>query len=245
MAGHSKWSNIKHRKAAQDAKRGKVFTRIIRELTVAARDGGGDMADNAALRNIVEKAKAAQMPKDTMDRAIARGAGGQEGADLAELIYEGYAPGGVAVLVETLTDNRNRTVAEIRHAFSRADGSLGTDGSVAYLFSKTGLITFAPGEDEDQLMEAALAAGAEDVEVHADGSMDVMTKPEALLTVKEAMQNSGLSPVSAEVTRIPASFMPLDADAGEKVLRLLDNLENLDDVQQVYINAELPPELQD
>lgn len=245
MAGHSKWSNIKHRKAAQDAKRGKVFTRIIRELTVAARDGGGVLNENAALRNVVEKAKAAQMPKDTIDRAIARGAGGQEGADLRELTYEGYAPGGIAVLVETLTDNRNRTVAEIRHAFARANGSLGTDGSVAYLFTKKGVITLAAGADEDRLIEAALAAGAEDVETAEDGSAAVLTAPETLFEVRDGLAGAGLVPVAAELTRIPVISAPLSAEAGAGVLQLLEHLENLDDVQQVYINAELPEELQD
>ena len=243
MAGHSKWSNIKHRKAAQDARRARVFTRIIRELTVAARDGGGDINDNATLRTVVEKAKAAQMPRETIDRAIARGTGGQEGADLRELTYEGYAPGGVAVLVEVLTDNRNRTVAEVRHAFSRAEGSLGTDGSVAYLFDKRGVIAFAPGVDEDQLIELALEAGVEDVEPQEDGSVEVVTRPERLPQIRETLEASGLSPVSAEVTRVPLTSAQLDIATGEKVLHLLERLEQLEDVQQVYINAELPAEL--
>ncbi len=243
MAGHSKWSNIKHRKAGQDAKRAKVFTKIIRELTVAARDGGGNLDDNPGLRTVVDKAKAAQMPKDTMERAIARGAGGQDGAELTPLTYEGYGPGGVAVLVETMTDNRNRTVAEVRHAFSRAGGTLGTDGSVAYLFEKKGQIRFAPGVSEDDVMEIALEFGAEDVVTDDEGRIEVVTAPEDYLAVKDALQGGGLEPGESEVAMVPQSYSDLDADAGEKVLRLLDALEDLDDVTSVYTNASFPEEL--
>ncbi len=243
MAGHSKWSNIKHRKAGQDAKRAKVFTKIIRELTVAARDGGGNLDDNPGLRTVVDKAKAAQMPKDTMERAIARGAGGQDGAELTPLTYEGYGPGGVAVLVETMTDNRNRTVAEVRHAFSRAGGNLGTDGSVAYLFEKKGQIRFAPGVSEDDVMEIALEFGAEDVVTDDEGRIEVITAPEDYLAVKDALQGGGLEPGESEVAMVPQSYSDLDANAGEKVLRLLDALEDLDDVTSVYTNASFPEEL--
>ncbi len=243
MAGHSKWSNIKHRKAGQDAKRAKVFTKIIRELTVSARDGGGNLDDNPGLRTVVDKAKAAQMPKDTMERAIARGAGGQDGAELTPLTYEGYGPGGVAVLVETMTDNRNRTVAEVRHAFSRAGGNLGTDGSVAYLFEKKGQIRFAPGVSEDDVMEIALEFGAEDVVTDDEGYIEVVTAPEDYLAVKDALQGGGLEPGESEVAMVPQSYSDLDADAGEKVLRLLDALEDLDDVTSVYTNASFPEEL--
>jgi len=243
VAGHSKWSNIKHRKAGQDAKRAKVFTKIIRELTVAARDGGGNLDDNPGLRTVVDKAKAAQMPKDTMERAIARGAGGQDGAELTSLTYEGYGPGGVAVLVETMTDNRNRTVAEVRHAFSRAGGNLGTDGSVAYLFEKKGQIRFAPGVSEDDVMELALEFGAEDVVTDDEGRIEVVTAPEDYLAVKDALQGGGLEPGESEVAMVPQSYSDLDADAGEKVLRLLDALEDLDDVTSVYTNASFPEEL--
>ncbi|MCB1691566.1 MAG: YebC/PmpR family DNA-binding transcriptional regulator [Pseudomonadales bacterium] len=243
MAGHSKWANIKHRKAGQDAKRGKVFTKIIRELTVAARDGGGNIEDNPALRTVVEKAKAAQMPKDTMERAIARGAGGQDGSDLASISYEGYGPGGVAIYVETMTDNRNRTVAEVRHAFSRAGGNLGTDGSVAYLFDKRGQIYFVPGTDEDKLMEVAVEAGAEDVLTLDDGSVEVMTLPEDFHAVRNALAQAGFEVESAEVAMVPQTVTELDVETGEKVLRLLEALEDLDDVQNVYTNAEFPESL--
>lgn len=245
MAGHSKWANIKHRKAGQDARRGKIFTKIIRELTIAARDGGGSIDDNPALRGVVEKAKAAQMPKDTIERAIARGAGGQDGAELESITYEGYGPGGVAIYVETMTDNRNRTVSEVRHAFTRAGGNLGTDGSVAYLFDKKGRICFAPGIDEEKIVEIAVDAGAEDVEADEDGAVEVLTLPEDFYSVREALARAGLEPESAEVAMIPQAYSELDVDTGEKVLRLLDALEDLDDVQNVYTNADFPDELSD
>ena len=242
MAGHSKWHNIKHRKAGQDAKRGKIFTKIIRELTVAARDGGGNVEDNPGLRTVVDKAKAAQMPKDTIERAIARGAGGQEGSDLAQLTYEGYGPGGVAVLVETVTDNRNRTVAEVRHAFTKAGGNLGTDGSVAYLFDKKGQMSFASATDEDTLVETAIEAGADDVETDVDGGIEVTTAPDDFITVMDAIIAAGFEPEAAEVAMVPQTYSALDLDTAEKVWRLLDALEDLDDVQNVYTNADFPPE---
>jgi YebC/PmpR family DNA-binding regulatory protein len=245
MAGHSKWSNIKHRKAGQDAKRAKVFTKIIRELTVAARDGGGVLEDNPGLRTVVDKAKASQMPKDTMERAIARGAGGLEGSELVSLTYEGYGPGGVAFLVETMTDNRNRTVAEVRHAFTKAGGNLGTDGSVAYLFDRRGLLNFAPGIDEDVMMELAIDAGADDVDVRDDGSIEVLTSPEDFLRVKDALDAAGHEAENAEVAMLPQNYSELDADMAEKVIRLMDNLEDLDDVQNVYTNASFPDEEDD
>ncbi len=244
MAGHSKWHNIKHRKAGQDAKKAKVFTKLIRELTVAARDGGGVVEDNPALRTVVEKAKACQMPKDTMERAIARGAGGDEGSALESLTYEGYGPGGVAVYVETMTDNRNRTVSEVRHAFTKAGGNLGTDGSVAYLFDKLGVINFPPGVDEDEVIEIAIDVGAEDVVADDDGGVEVVTQPEAFLDVKDALSEKGFEPDSAEVSMVPQNYSDLDVETGEKVLRLLDALEDLDDVTNVYTNANFPDEME-
>ncbi len=243
MAGHSKWANIKHRKAAQDKKRGKVFTKIIHELTVAAKAGGGNVDDNPSLRLAMDKAMGANMPKDTIKRAIERGAGGGEGVQMEEIVYEGYAPSGVAVLVETLTDNRNRTVAEVRHAFSKCGGNLGTDGSVAYLFAKQGQITFEPGADEEQVMDLALEAGAEDVVSNDDGSIDVFTTPEDFLVVEKAMQAAGLEPVNAELAMIASLTVELDVEAGEKVYRLVEMLEDLDDVQEVFTNADFPEEV--
>lgn len=242
MAGHSKWANIKHKKAKVDAQRGKIFTRLIRELTVAARMGGGDVEDNPRLRLAVANAKSANMPKDTMQRAIDRGVGG-EGENLEEITYEGYGQAGVAILVETMTDNRNRTVAEVRHAFSKFGGNLGTDGSVAYLFSKKGQITFEPGTDEEQIMEAALEAGAEDVVSNEDESIDVVTTPEEFATVKEALEAAGLEPVNAEVAMVPSTNVELDEETGAKVMKLIDMLEELDDVQNVFSNADFPEQL--
>ena len=242
MAGHSKWSNIKHRKAGQDAKKAKVFTKLIRELTVSARDGGGSVEDNPGLRNLVDKAKAVQMPKDTMERAIVRGAGGQDGAELVSLVYEGYGPGGVAVMVETMTDNKNRTVAEVRHAFSKAGGNLGTDGSVAYLFEKKGQIVFAAAGLEDAVLEAAIDAGAEDVDVGDDGTVEVTTSPEDFARVKDALAAAGFEAEAADVAMIPQTYTDLDDDQSEKVLRLLDLLEDLDDVTNLYTNANFPDE---
>ncbi|WP_210395453.1 YebC/PmpR family DNA-binding transcriptional regulator [Motiliproteus sediminis] len=242
MAGHSKWANIKHRKAAQDAKRGKIFTKLIRELVVAAKEGGGVIADNPRLRLAVDKALGANMKKDTIEKAIARGAGGGEGDNYDELTYEGYAPGGVAILVETMTDNVNRTVSEVRAAFSKAGGNLGTSGSVAYLFENKGQITFAEGADEDQIMEVALETGADDVVANDDGSIDVFTSRQDYMAVKSALEEAGLEPVMAEVSMIPATTNELDVEAGRKLLRLIDVLEDLDDVQNVYHNADIPEE---
>jgi YebC/PmpR family DNA-binding regulatory protein len=243
MAGHSKWANIKHRKAAQDAKRGKLFTKIIRELVVAAKQGGGAVEDNPRLRAAVDKALGANMTRDTIDRAIARGAGTDEADNVEELVYEGYGPGGVAILLETMTDNRNRTVAEVRHAFTKAGGNLGTDGSVAYLFSKQGQISFEPGADEEQIMDAALEAGADDVVSHDDGSIDVITTMESFGTVKDALDAAGLEAINAEVTMVASTTAELDASGAEKILRLVDALEDLDDVQNVYSNADISPEV--
>ena len=238
MAGHSKWANIRHRKAAQDAKRGKVFTKIIRELTVAAKQGPNP-DDNPRLRAAMDKALGANMKKDTIDKAIARGAGTGEGDNYEELTYEGYGAGGVAILVECMTDNKNRTVSEVRHAFSKRGGNLGTDGSVAYLFTRRGQINFESGVDEEQVMEAALEAGAEDVVSNEDGSVDVVTSFEDYLSVKDALVAVGLSPINSEVTMIPSTTVALDKDAAEKVLGLVDMLEDLDDVQNVYSNADI------
>lgn len=243
MAGHSKWANIKHRKAAQDAKRGKMFTKLIRELVVAAKQGGPLPEDNPRLRAAVDKALGSNMTRDTIDRAIARGAGNNEADDVEELTYEGYAPGGVAVLVEVMTDNRNRTVAEVRHAFSKRGGNLGTDGSVAYLFERKGQISFAPGTDEEQVMEAALEAGAEDIEAGDDGSIEVTTAWEDLSGVKTTLEASGLEPAESEVTMIASTTVPVDASGAETVMGLIDALEELDDVQNVYSNVDIPDEV--
>jgi YebC/PmpR family DNA-binding regulatory protein len=241
MAGHSKWANIKHKKAAVDAKRGKVFTKIIRELTVAAKQGASP-DDNPRLRGVMDKALAANMKKDTIEKAIARGAGQAEGDNYEEVIYEGYAPGGVAVMVECLTDNRNRTVAEVRHAFSKRGGNLGTDGSVSYLFERKGIITFAPGSDEEAVLALALEAGAEDVVENDDGSVDVTTPWEDFQQVKEQLVAGGLMPANAEVAMIPAVRVPLDMEGAQSLLALVDMLEDLDDVQSVHTNADIPDE---
>jgi YebC/PmpR family DNA-binding regulatory protein len=243
MAGHSKWANIKHRKAAQDAKRGKIFTKLIRELTVAARTGGPDPDSNPRLRDAVSKALAANMKKDTVDNAIKRGSGAADGENYEEVRYEGYGPAGVAVMVECLTDNRNRTVAEVRHAFSKSGGNLGTDGSVAYLFSKIGLLSYPGGSDEDAVMEAAMEAGAEDIVTNDDGSIDVTTTPEDFNTVRDAMVAAGFEPEVGEVTMQPSTSVDLQLDDAEKVMRLVDMLEDLDDVQNVYNNADFSDEV--
>lgn len=239
MAGHSKWANIKHRKAAQDAKRGKLFTKLIRELVVAARTGGPIAEDNPRLRAAVDKALGANMKRDTIDSAIARGAGTNDADNMEELTYEGYAPGGVAILVEVMTDNRNRTVGDVRHAFTKRGGNLGTDGSVAYLFSRSGLITFAPGVDEDVLLEVGLESGADDVIAAEDGSVDVLTPWESLTEVKDALLAAGLEPLDAEVTMLPSTEVELDIDTASSVMGLIDMLEDLDDVQNVYSNANI------
>lgn len=243
MAGHSKWANIKHRKAAQDAKRGKVFTKLIRELTVAAKLGGPIPADNPRLRAAVDKALTANMTRDTIDRAIARGAGSNDADNMEELTYEGYGAGGVAVLVEVMTDNRNRTVAEVRHAFNKSGGNLGTDGSVAYLFTRRGQISYAPGADEEALMEAALEAGAEDILNNDDSSIDVLTAFEDFGVVKDALDAAGFSSEVAEISMIPATTTSLDLDTAQKVIQLIDMLEDLDDVQNVYSNADIPDDV--
>ena len=243
MAGHSKWANIQHRKGAQDKKRGKLFTKLIREITVAARMGGGDPGANPRLRLAVDKALAGNMPKDTIDRAIKRGSGAMDGENYEELRYEGYGPGGTAVIVDCMTDNRNRTASEVRHAFTKAGGNLGTDGSVSYMFKKQGLLTYPPGTDEDALMEAALEAGAEDVIGNDDGSVDVVTEPEDFGAVKEAMAAVGLVAAHAEVTLNASTSAVLGRDDAEKLLRLVDVLEDLDDVQNVYSNAEISDEI--
>ena len=243
MAGHSKWANIKHRKAAQDAKRGKIFTKLIRELTVAAKLGGPEPADNPRLRSAVDKALTANMTRDAIDRAIARGAGSNGADNVEELVYEGYGAGGVAILVEAMTDNRNRTVAEVRHAFNKCGGNLGTEGSVAYLFTRRGQISYAPGVDEDALMEAALEAGAEDVVTNDDGSIDVLTAFEDFGAVKDALDAAGFTSEAAEVSMIPSTTTELDLDTAQKVIRLVDMLEDLDDVQNVYSNADIPDDV--
>jgi len=243
MAGHSKWANIKHRKAAQDAKRGKIFTKLIREITVASRLSAGAVDDSPRLRAAVDKALSANMTRDTIDRAIKRGAGGDDGKELDELSYEGYGPAGIAILVETMTDNVNRTVAEVRHAFSKAGGNLGTNGSVAYLFTRQGEISFEPGVDEEALMDTALDIGADDVVGHDDGSADVITSFESFGSVLDALKEAGFESVNAEVTMTAEVLTTLDLEAAEKVLRLIDALEDLDDVQNVYSNAEIPDDV--
>jgi YebC/PmpR family DNA-binding regulatory protein len=243
MAGHSKWANIQHRKKAQDAKRGKLFTKLIREITVAARVGGADISTNPRLRLAVDKGLAANMPKDTVERAIKRGAGEQDGANFEEVRYEGYGPSGVAVMVDCMTDNRNRTVAELRHAFSKAGGNLGTSGSVAFLFAPRGVLSYLTGSDEDAIMEAALEAGAEDIITNDDGSIDVLTSPDDFMQVKEGMSAAGMKPEFAEVTMRPNSTTTLSEQDSEKMLRLEDTLDELDDVQNVYSNADISAEL--
>ena len=242
MAGHSKWANIQHRKKAQDAKRGKIFTRLIREITVAARQGGGDPEANPRLRLALDKAASANMPKDTVERAIKKATGELEGVSYEEITYEGYAPGGVAVLVDCVTDNKNRTVSEVRHAFSKHGGNLGTDGSVSYLFNKIGVISFAPGADEDAIMEAALEAGAEDVVTEEDGSIEVITTPQDFVAVVEALNAAGLEPAESEVTMRASLEVDLDVESAQKILKFLDVLEDLDDTQNVYHNAAIPAE---
>jgi YebC/PmpR family DNA-binding regulatory protein len=243
MAGHSKWANIQHRKGAQDRKRGKVFTKLIRELTVAARLGGDDLSANPRLRLAVDRCKAQSMPRDTMERAIKRGAGKLEGLELAEVTYEGYGPGGVAVLVECMTDNRNRTVADIRHAFTRHGGSLGAEGSVAYLFNRVGLLNFAGPVDEDALTNAAIEAGAEDVVANEDGSADVLSDPDEFPAVRDALAAAGFAPEFAQVTLRSSVSVMLKPEEARRLIGLLEALEDLDDVQNVYSNADIPEEV--
>lgn len=243
MAGHSKWANIKHRKAAQDAKRGKLFTKFIRELTVAAREGGSDADSNPRLRAAIDKSLSNNMTRDTIERAIKRGAGELDGQVLETIMYEGYGPGGTAVMVETMTDNKNRTVSGVRNAFSKSGGNLGTDGSVSYLFDKKGIISYGEGTDEDIVIDAALEAGAEDVVSHDDGSIDVFTSPEDFGAVKDGLDAVGVESVNAEVTMVPSTRASLDASTAAKFLRLIDTLEDHDDVQEVYHNADISDEV--
>ena len=240
MAGHSKWANIKRRKGAQDAKRGKIFTKLIRELVTAARMGGGDPEGNPRLRLAIDKARGANMPKDTLERAIQRGAGGGDEDNFEEVVYEGYGPGGTAVLVEGLTDNRNRTVGEVRHVFSKAGGSMGDPGCVSYLFEKKGLLVF-DGVDEDSLMEAALEAGAEDVREGEQPT--VVTTPAEFETVKQALASAGFDATTAEVSMEPSTTVELEGDDAEKMLKLVDAFEDLDDVQAVHANFDIPDEV--
>ena len=243
MAGHSKWANIRFRKGAQDVKRGKLFTKLIREITVATREAGGDPDANPRLRAAIDKAKSQSMPKDNIDRAVKRGSGDMDGIVYEEVRYEGYGPGGAAVMVDCLTDNRNRTVAEVRHAFSRSGGNLGADGSVAYLFEKIGFLSYPTGMDEESVMEAAIEAGAEDVLSHDDGSMEVVSSPEDFESVRDTMVAVGLEPERAEVTMRASTQAQLEVKQAESMLRLLDILDELDDVQQVYSNADMPDDL--
>ena len=244
MAGHSKWANIKHRKAAQDKKRGKIYTKLIREITVAARSGGGgDPSANPRLRLAMDKALSANMNKDTIERAIKRGTGEGDDANYEEVRYEGYGPGGTAVMVDCMTDNRNRTVSEVRHAFTKSGGNLGTDGSVAYMFNRIGLLTYPAGSDEDAIMEAALEAGAEDVEVSDDGSIEVSTSYEEFMAVKDAMKAAGLKPEDAEIIEKPTTDTVVSEEDAEKIIRLIDTLDELDDVQEVHTNADFPDEV--
>jgi YebC/PmpR family DNA-binding regulatory protein len=239
MAGHSKWANIQHRKGRQDAKRGKIFTRLIKEITVAAKMGGGDSSMNPRLRLAVEKAYENNMPKDNIERAIKRGSGGLDGVNYEEIRYEGYGPNGAAVIVDTLTDNRTRTVAEVRHAFTKYGGNLGATGSVAFLFRHCGQLLFAPGTDEDRLMEAALEAGADDVVAHDDGSLEVVTDPYEFARIKAALEKAGFRAELAEVTMKPANDTEMAGEDALKMQKLIDALEGLDDVQDVYTTAAL------
>jgi len=243
MAGHSKFANIKHRKAAQDKKRGKVFTKLIREITVASRSGGGEVATNPRLRLAVDKALAANMTRETIDRAIKRGTGEGDDTNYDEIRYEGYGPAGTAVMVDCLTDNRNRTVSEVRHAFTRAGGNLGTDGSVAYMFNRTGVLVYPAGSDEDAIMEAALEAGAEDVTTSEDGAIEVTTAFEDFILVKDAMDAAGLVPEAAQVVQRATTMIDVDLENAEKIMDLIDALEDLDDVQDVHTNADFSDEV--
>ncbi|EMR14180.1 DNA-binding regulatory protein [Methylophaga lonarensis MPL] len=243
MAGHSKWANIQHRKGAQDAKRGKLFTKLIREITVAARMGGSDAATNPRLRAAIDKALGNNMTKDVIERATKRGAGEVEGANYEEIRYEGYGPNGIAIMLDCMTDNRNRTVAEVRHVFSKRGGNMGTDGSVAYLFNKKGIISFAEGADEDAIMEVALEAGAEDIVTNEDGSVDVFTSPEDYAAVKDAIDAAGIEVRSAEVTMHPDTTVSLELEDAQKALAMIEAFEDLDDVQQVYTNADFSDEV--
>jgi YebC/PmpR family DNA-binding regulatory protein len=243
MAGHSKWANIQHRKGAQDKKRGKLFTKLIKEITIAARIGGGDVSANPRLRLAIDKAKAQSMPRDNINRAIKRGSGNLDGVEYMEIRYEGYGPGGVAVMVDCLTDNKNRSVADVRHAFSKFGGNLGADGSVGYLFNHVGLLNFAPGCDEEALMDAAIEAGAEDVLVDEDHSIEVVTDPTEFETVRDALRAAGFMPEQAELTMRAATSVALELQAASSMVKMLDMLEDLDDVQNIYSNAEISDEI--
>ncbi|MCH9769319.1 MAG: YebC/PmpR family DNA-binding transcriptional regulator [Gammaproteobacteria bacterium] len=244
MAGHSKWHNIQHRKGRQDARRGKIFTKLIREITVAAQLGDADPANNPRLRAAIDKALGSNMTKDTIMRAVKRGSGGDGANNLESIRYEGYGPSGVAVMVDCLTDNKNRSVAEVRHAFTKCGGNLGTDGSVAYLFTLNGILSFEAGVDEDKLMETALEAGADDITNNSDNSIDILTSAEAFETVKSTLENAGLNPQTAEVTMLASTEALIDnPDQAAKLLRLNEMLEDLDDVQNVYTNANIPDDV--
>jgi YebC/PmpR family DNA-binding regulatory protein len=243
MAGHSKWANIQHRKNRQDARRGKLFTKLIREITVAAKMGGGDPGANPRLRSAMDAALANNMTKDTIERAIKRGSGSNDAENIEEIRYEGYGPGGTAIMVDCMTDNRNRTVAEVRHAFSKFGGNLGTDGSVAYLFHKCGLISLPAGVNEDAVMAIAIEAGAEDIINNEDGSIDVITNPDDFINVKNAITGANLVPDSAQITMRAMTNSELDLDSAKSMIGLLDMLEDLDDVQHVYSNADISEEI--
>jgi YebC/PmpR family DNA-binding regulatory protein len=243
MAGHSKWANIQHRKGAQDKKRGKLFTKLIKEITVASRMGGSDLNSNPRLRLAVDKAKAQSMPKDNIERAIKRGAGELDDVEYLEVRYEGYGPGGAAVMVDCLTDNRNRTVAEVRHAFSKFGGNLGADGSVSYLFNHVGQLLYPPGTSEEAIMDAAIEAGAEDVVVGEDRSIEVLTDPASFEEVRAKMGAAGFEPEDSGLTMRASTSAELDDDSAASILKLLEVLEDLDDVQEVYSNAEISDEL--
>lgn len=244
MAGHSKWANIKFRKSLQDARRGKLFTKYIREITISARQGGPDAHSNPRLRAAIDKALSANMTRDTIDRAIKRGAGGQEGQDVEEIRYEGYGPGGVAIMVDCMTNNRKRTVGEVRHLFTKYGGNLGTDGSVSYLFLPRGQIVFPPGTDEETVMNIALEAGAEDVVADEDGTIEVYTAFDSFRKIKESLEKGGLKPERAETTLVPSNSVFLDEkETAEKFMKLIDLLEDLDDVQAVYSNADIAEDI--
>jgi len=242
MAGHSKWHNIQHRKGAQDAKRGKVFTKLIKEIVVAAKMGGGVIENNPSLRAIIDKALAANMKRDTIDNAVKRGAGDLDGDNYEEVRYEGYGMGGTAIMVDCLTDNRNRTVADVRHAFSKHGGNLGTDGSVSYMFSKQGFISFSSG-DEDAIMEVAIEYGADDVITNDDRSIDVMTAPDDFFSIKDALVANNLNPEHSQITMEPDNRIELNLEDAEKFIKLIDRLEDLDDTQEVYHNADISDEV--
>ena len=242
MAGHSKWHNIQHRKGAQDAKRGKVFTKLIKEIVIAAKMGGGVLENNPSLRAIIDKALAANMKRDTIENAVKRGSGDLEGENYEEIRYEGYGLGGTAIMVDCLTDNKNRTVSDVRHAFTKHGGNLGTDGSVAYMFTKQGFISFSAG-NEDDIMEVAIDSGADDIIVNDDNSIDVVTSPENFFPVKDALIKNNLNPDHSQITMEPASRIDLNLEDAEKFLKLIERLEDLDDTQEVYHNAEISDEL--